>query len=314
MAATVTWRPQSLPTPDHWTGSRMWLFNVGSKGDCSSKVTSKDFDISAWKSPWCNKDESCCSQLLLVEWIGPRHWTPCKDMFYLPNTSSYSTSCTTTPMGMARGSLEKDSHWLCWPLLRKNVSYHCGCLLKVAWGHLYVCYHITSHNWGTNNSVLTLWPPMYACIGQWTSVYVRGVCFVSEEEWHQTHLQCTIPNGLAERFVRTFKRVMQTGEKSGSSLSHQLSEFLFSYQLTLHTTTGISPGELFLQRKLRTKFDLLKPDQRSVVTSRQHLQKGAVDKLRVHVPRDFLIRAEVMVRTATTDREISGFLVWLCRS
>ena len=78
----------------------------------------------------------------------------------------------------------------------------------------------------------------------------------------------TIP--MAERFVRTFKRVMRTGEKSGSSLHHQLSEFLFSYQSTPHATTGTSPGELFLQRKLRTKFDLLKPDQRSVVTSQQH--------------------------------------------
>ena len=154
---------------------------------------------------------------------------------------------------------------------------------------------------------------MFACIGQingpqFTSgefaLYLKRNCI--------THI-CSAPyhplsNGLAERFVQTFKRVMWTGEKSGSSLRHRLSEFLFSYRSTPHTTTGTSPGELFLQRKLRTKFDLLKPDQRSVVTSRQHSQKGAVDEL--HVPRDFLIGAEVMVRNYRQgDKWIPGVIV-----
>ena len=36
-------------------------------------------------------------------------------------------------------------------------------------------------------------------------------------------------NGLAERFVQTFKRAMKAGEKDGGSLNTRLSRFLFDY-------------------------------------------------------------------------------------
>ena len=76
-------------------------------------------------------------------------------------------------------------------------------------------------------------------------------------------------NGLAERFVRTFKRAMRADEKHEPSITRRLSEFLFSYRSTLHATTNTSPGELFLQRKLRTHLDLLKTnhDKRSKLWS-----------------------------------------------
>ena len=80
-------------------------------------------------------------------------------------------------------------------------------------------------------------------------------------------------NGLAERFVQTFKRAMKSGEKDGQSLSTRLSQFLLCYRSTPHATTNVSPGELFLQRKLRTRFDLLKPDLESLVNAKQADQK-----------------------------------------
>lgn len=80
-------------------------------------------------------------------------------------------------------------------------------------------------------------------------------------------------NGLAERFVQTFKRAMRAGEKDGLSLSQRLAEFLFSYRSTAHATTNASPSELFLQRKLHTWFDLLKPNLKGIVEARQAAQK-----------------------------------------
>ena len=114
-------------------------------------------------------------------------------------------------------------------------------------------------------------------------------------------------NGLAERFVQTFKRAMRAGEKDGLPLSQRLTEFLFSYRATPHATTDASPGELFLQRKLRTKFDLLKPDQGRLVTSRQAAQKPQSHK---HTLRVFTIGSAVMVRNyRRPDKWVPGTIV-----
>ena len=60
---------------------------------------------------------------------------------------------------------------------------------------------------------------------------------------------------------------MKTNAQDEPNLNTRLSQFLLGYRSTPHATTNISPGELFLQRKLRTRFDLLKPNIESVVTS-----------------------------------------------
>ena len=93
-------------------------------------------------------------------------------------------------------------------------------------------------------------------------------------KWYQAHPKChPSSNGQAQRFVQTFKRAMQAGEKDGLSLNHRLSEFLFTYRTAPHATTDASPSELFLQRQVRTQFDLLKPDHKGLIASRQDTQK-----------------------------------------
>ena len=86
------------------------------------------------------------------------------------------------------------------------------------------------------------------------------------------HIQSTpyhpSSNDLAERFVQTFKIAMKAGEKCGGSLNTWLSRFLFDYRSTPQATTNVSPAELFLWRKIRTRFDLLKPDVESFMTSK----------------------------------------------
>ena len=52
-------------------------------------------------------------------------------------------------------------------------------------------------------------------------------------------------NGAAERMVQTVKRAVQAGLQRGDSLERSLATFLLSYQVTPHTTTGVSPSSLF---------------------------------------------------------------------
>ena len=57
-------------------------------------------------------------------------------------------------------------------------------------------------------------------------------------------------NGLAERFVQTFKRAMKASEHDEPCLTTRLSQFLLSYRSVPHATTGVSPSKLFLKRKI----------------------------------------------------------------
>ncbi|KFD59941.1 hypothetical protein M514_07281 [Trichuris suis] len=84
-------------------------------------------------------------------------------------------------------------------------------------------------------------------------------------------------NGLAERAVRTFKeRLAKAGEASEMELC--LQRFLFSYRNTPHATTGRSPAELLIGRRLRNQLDLLKPSLESTVDIRTFKQAGYHDR------------------------------------
>ena len=85
-------------------------------------------------------------------------------------------------------------------------------------------------------------------------------------------------NGLVERLVQTCKQGLKAGKDSGLPLSHRLSNFLITYRSTRHSTTGKSPSELFLQRNIRTRFDLLKPDVEREVLDKQAQQKLTHDR------------------------------------
>ena len=43
-------------------------------------------------------------------------------------------------------------------------------------------------------------------------------------------------------------------------LNTRLNNFLLSYRSTAHATTGRSPSEVLMKKKLRTRLTLLKPD------------------------------------------------------
>ncbi|XP_047123845.1 uncharacterized protein K02A2.6 [Hydra vulgaris] len=77
-------------------------------------------------------------------------------------------------------------------------------------------------------------------------------------------------NGQAERMVQTFKEAMKKlTAQQGNSIETTVNRFLFSYRITPHSTTGISPAELLMKRKLRSAFQGLKPDLNNSVKEKQ---------------------------------------------
>ena len=84
-------------------------------------------------------------------------------------------------------------------------------------------------------------------------------------------------NGLAERAVQTFKTAMKKSG-SGSDIDTRLARFLFHYRTTPNSTTGVSPAELLMGRKLKTHLDQLHPNLASTVQGRQYSQMMNHDK------------------------------------
>ena len=78
-------------------------------------------------------------------------------------------------------------------------------------------------------------------------------------------------NGLAERAVQTFKLAMK--KTSSSSISSSLTKFLFRYQITPHPTTGRTPSEMLMGRRLRSRLSLMLPNTAPKVHQAQESQK-----------------------------------------
>ena len=60
-------------------------------------------------------------------------------------------------------------------------------------------------------------------------------------------------------------------------MKSRLAQVLFQYRLTPQTTTGISPSELLLGRRPRSRLDMLKPHAAERVEKRQSQQKQQHD-------------------------------------
>ena len=78
--------------------------------------------------------------------------------------------------------------------------------------------------------------------------------------------------------MKTSLQTLKTSSNDGKSIHHHLAEFLFEYRATPHATTNVAPCELFLKQKLRTHFDLMMPNTKQQVPSKQANQKQHHDK------------------------------------
>ena len=61
-------------------------------------------------------------------------------------------------------------------------------------------------------------------------------------------------NGLAERYVATFKAGMKKLANDKLSIDDKVSHFLLRYRTTPNSTTGESPADMFLKRHVRTRL------------------------------------------------------------
>ena len=92
---------------------------------------------------------------------------------------------------------------------------------------------------------------------------------------------------------------MKATEKDGLPLSHRLANFLLTYRATPHATTNVAPCALFLNRPLRTRFDLLIPDPNRVVCGKQAEQVTHHDQ---HAKqRDFIVGQHIMAKNMRGD-------------
>ena len=79
-------------------------------------------------------------------------------------------------------------------------------------------------------------------------------------------------NGEAERAVRTFKQAMKASKLDSGTLAKKICSFLLSYRSTPHTATGCMPAELLMNRRIRTRLAVLRPNLRKKVTKPNKLQ------------------------------------------
>ena len=126
----------------------------------------------------------------------------------------------------------------------------------------------------TSNAVIAKLRPLFATFGvSETIVSDNGTCFVSEQ-----FEQFLVPNGikhsttapyhpasndLAERAAQIIKRGLK--KEVAGDMNTRPAKIL----LNPSTTTGVSPSELLLGRRLRTRLDLLKPHTADRVEQKQ---------------------------------------------
>ena len=135
-----------------------------------------------------------------------------------------------------------------------------------------------------------------------TIVTDNGTCFTSADfesflSDNGIHHLTTAPyhpasNGLAERAVQIVKKGLKKNKKG--TFRTRLSRTLFSYRITPQTTTSVSPAELLLKRRPRSKLDLLRPNLAERVERKQQSQKEQHDSRSKE--REFSTGTKVWVR------------------
>ena len=101
----------------------------------------------------------------------------------------------------------------------------------------------------------------------------NGVKHITSSPYHPK------TNGLAERFVQSFKQATKAAKNDSGTVQSKLSKFLIMYRNTLHSSTGECPATLFLGRKLTTRLDLIKPNlSETVAKSQSKMVRSTVDR------------------------------------
>ena len=105
-------------------------------------------------------------------------------------------------------------------------------------------------------------------------------------------------NGLAERAVQTVKNGLM--KQTGDVIHIKLQRFLFSYRITPHSTTGLSPAELLMGRRLRSRLDNIFPSSEYNIQKQQTKSKINYD---LHTKaRSYIVGDTVYIKQNPNDK------------
>ena len=129
---------------------------------------------------------------------------------------------------------------------------------------------------------------------------VHGIKHITSAPYHPAS------NGLAERAVQIVKKGLR--KITAGNIKDRLAKILMPYRLTPQSTTGVSPAELLLGRRPRSRLDLLKPHTAERVEDRQLRQKKQHDAKAVD--RKLGVGERVFVRNyALGDKWLPGVIL-----
>jgi hypothetical protein len=108
-----------------------------------------------------------------------------------------------------------------------------------------------------------------------TFLSTNGITHFNSAPYHPS------TNGIAERFVQTFKQAIRAMKMEEGDVNAKLAKFLLAYRNTPHSTTNESPAQLLFKRDLRTRLDLIKPCVKDKVESKYAIPTGRVRTLEI---------------------------------
>ena len=117
------------------------------------------------------------------------------------------------------------------------------------------CSYLCHNHRETESHVCYTWVAREVGLRQWLMFHWSWVTVGYDEKWHWWHQSCALSSSfkwLSWKGVQTFKKACQIWFNPVSTIT-----IFVHYQITLHTTTGISPAEQLMGRRLLTRWDLM---------------------------------------------------------
>lgn len=154
------------------------------------------------------------------------------------------------------------------------------------WPEVHIITNITAKN------TIEKCRQMFAAFGlPQTLVTDNGKTFISSEfqqflDVNGIKHKLTAPynpatNGQAERFVQTLKQALGRMKCDTLNINLALSKMLLQYRSMSHAITNKSPAEMFLERKLYTRLDLIFPTKEEQTANHSKINKYFVCDKRV---------------------------------